>query len=218
MGMFMGVAALFFHDVYGLTASDMGKLFCAAGITMIFMQALFAKRIAAILGKPVSTACGFILRMFNFCLVARVEASWVPLAFCVVTVAAGAFIDPCLSSLASDNAPKSMSGIALGTFQAFAFLGRFVGPVVAGAVYTSSTVAAFEYAACVCAVSLVPAVWLIVLGHRHATAVGTEPADLGEAMLQQDEELEVLPPTTLKRMSTLQGFSGQVFTLPPVQY
>lgn len=39
MGIFMGVSALFFQDRYGITASELGLLFCAAGAAMVAFQA-----------------------------------------------------------------------------------------------------------------------------------------------------------------------------------
>ncbi|CAL1142953.1 unnamed protein product [Cladocopium goreaui] len=144
MGIFMGVSALFFKDSTGQNQICL----CILRILLTFTLSF----------RPVSIFLGWPGNLLILGLSALLIA---PLACCrrlpVCVVAGGALIDPCAASFASDKAPQGMSGIFLGTYQAAASMGSFLGPVLGGFLYEYTQTAPY-YMASVASLLCAPSV------------------------------------------------------------
>eukprot|EP00435_Cladocopium_sp_Y103_P064212 s797_g25.t2 len=157
MGIFMGVSALFFKDRFDIDASELGLLFCVAGAGMVVFQGFVVGKFVKIVGRPMSIFLGWILRLAVFLSLASLHFSLLPWLAVVCIVAGGALIDPCAASFTSDKAPEGMSGIFLGTYQAAASMGSFLGPVLGGLLYEYTQTAPYCMAS-VAALLCVPSV------------------------------------------------------------
>jgi len=143
MGAFLGVTALLAHDIYSIDAAGVGRIYCAAGVAMVFFQGVVTKPVSEAIGEYYSVAVGAALRGASFALCAGWVADWVPWIGSIMVVASGALIDPCTASVVSKNTKENCSGVALGAFSALASLGSFLGPLASGWLYEIAPVLPF---------------------------------------------------------------------------
>ena len=191
VGIFMGVSALFFQDRYGIDASELGLLFCAAGAAMVAFQGFVVGKFVKMVGRPTSILLGWMLRLAIFLSLAYLHFSLLPWLAAVCVVAGGALIDPCAASLTSDKAPEGMSGIFLGTYQAAASMGAFLGPILGGLLYDYRQTAPY-WLASVASLSCFPAVLVLNRLPQPVVVKGQGQMPLSEP-LQSEEEREERP-------------------------
>ncbi|CAJ1344992.1 unnamed protein product [Effrenium voratum] len=171
-GVFLAISPLAFLDFYDVDAVHLGRLLCLSGLTMVLFQGLMAAKIVAKIGRPLSIVIGNSMRVFVFCLVAGWRNPWVPVDSCVINTMAGGFIDNCLSAIASEAAPKELTGLFMGVFQAGQSVALFLSPQLGGYLYGISKTSPFwlNVAMLACAYPAIASLWL----HSAGKKVGTE--------------------------------------------
>ncbi|CAE8678851.1 unnamed protein product [Polarella glacialis] len=192
MGAFMGVTALLFADVYGITGGGLGEIFCVAGVSMVVFQGLVVKTLVDQVGRPTSIMAGSVIRACTYAAMAALELPLLPWLAPVGIVAAGALIDPCTACIASERAPSGLSGIVLGVFQSTGSLGSFLGPVLAGALYCVWRPAPY-WAASAASAACIPVVMPLVLHHRRLRREELKAAE-GLQGASGDSEVPLLGP------------------------
>ncbi|CAE7620956.1 tetA [Symbiodinium sp. CCMP2456] len=227
MGIYMGVSPLLFKDVYGITASQLGIIFCVAGTSMIVFQGFVVSRFVRIVGKPASILCGCTLRLLLYSCLAAFSQPLLPVLSAVCVVAGGALVDPCAASLTSDRAPKGLSGVFMGAYQSAASVGAFLGPVTGGLLYGFSKAFPYEVAsvACLACLPVVQLLWMRARSKdRHGPSTSAQTAATSDALLdkdcQADEDfvnLQEASPSLSRAMTRLRSVAdlrADMFQLP----
>ncbi|CAK9043947.1 unnamed protein product [Durusdinium trenchii] len=191
MGIFMGVSALFFQDRYGITASQLGLLFCAAGAGMVAFQGFVVSKFVKAVGRPISILCGWSLRLSIYLALASLDFAIIPWLSAVCVVAGGALIDPCAASLTSDKAPQGMSGIFLGAYQAAASIGSFMGPFLGGLLYDYVHTGPYWLASVASLLCLPAVLTLFRLQHSSEKGAAKEPL-IAEEEDEEEQPIEKL--------------------------
>ena len=134
IGGLQAVLALYTHDKMGFGAGDVGIIFTVIGILIMVFQfisgSLVSKwgEIRMIQVGMVLSALGFLLLVFSY--------DWLTLLLpLAILVLGNAFVFPSVSSLVSKRA-KGKRGAVMGLVNSFQSLGQFVGPLLAGFLYT----------------------------------------------------------------------------------
>ncbi|CAE7256789.1 tetA [Symbiodinium necroappetens] len=227
MGIYMGVSPLLFKDVYGITASQLGIIFCVAGTSMIVFQGFVVSRFVRIVGKPASILCGCTLRLLLYSCLAAFSQPLLPVLSAVCVVAGGALVDPCAASLTSDRAPKGLSGVFMGAYQSAASVGAFLGPVTGGLLYGFSKAFPYEVAsvACLACLPVVQLLWMRARSKdRHGPSPSPQPAATSDALLDKDGQadedfvnLQEASPSLSRAMTRLRSVAdlrADMFQLP----
>ncbi|CAE7250015.1 tetA [Symbiodinium microadriaticum] len=227
MGIYMGVSPLLFKDVYGITASQLGIIFCVAGTSMIVFQGFVVSRFVRIVGKPASILCGCTLRLLLYSCLAAFSQPLLPVLSAVCVVAGGALVDPCAASLTSDRAPKGLSGVFMGAYQSAASVGAFLGPVTGGLLYGFSKSFPYEVAsvACLACLPVVQLLWMRARSKdRHGPSPSPQPAATSDALLDKDGQadedfvnLQEASPSLSRAMTRLRSVAdlrADMFQLP----
>lgn len=135
--------ALFSQAHLGLSATDMGLIFAAMGITSAPVQGAFVGRAIERFGEDrliqaglIITAAGFLLILVSFDLASLT-------LFAVVQNLGSSIVRPSLSSLISKRTEEDRQGSVMGTQASFDSLGRIVGPAWGGFVFEAD--AAYPY-------------------------------------------------------------------------
>jgi len=137
VGVLMGIAALYFHEVYGMKGTELGFLYCIAGLSMAVAQSILTKPAAARLGERNCIMLGNVIRALSYILLIVVVHPWVPYIATVAVISSGALISPCMASTLSAISLDSIRGSMMGTFQAVGCFGNFLGPLAGGAVFVT---------------------------------------------------------------------------------
>ncbi|CAE7206148.1 tetA [Symbiodinium sp. CCMP2592] len=227
MGIYMGVSPLLFKDVYSITASQLGIIFCVAGTSMIVFQGFVVSRFVRIVGKPASILCGCTLRLLLYSCLAAFSQPLLPVLSAVCVVAGGALIDPCAASLTSDRAPKGLSGVFMGAYQSAASVGAFLGPVTGGLLYGFSQAFPYEVAsvACLACLPVVQLLWMRARSKdRHGPSPSPQTAATSDALLDKDGQadedfvnLQEASPSLSRAMTRLRSVAdlrADMFQLP----
>ncbi|MGE3608139.1 MAG: ferrochelatase [Bacteriovoracaceae bacterium] len=119
----------------GYTSMDNAYMFIFIGFVIGMVQGGYVRRKAHQVGERKMSFHGLIAIMPGLILLAFAQAGWMMYAGLFFLAVGSAMIIPCLTSLVSFYAPKTMQGQALGIFRSLGSLGRVIGPVYASLVY-----------------------------------------------------------------------------------
>lgn len=132
------VFALFSQHTFGWGAAQNGYIFTYIGVIVVIMQGGLAGRLVKrwreqqiMLVGLLLLACGLILLAFS------TQIAMLLLSLALLSIGEGA-VTPMISTLLSFASTEEHQGESLGLSQGMAGLGRSIGPVVAGALYTYS--------------------------------------------------------------------------------
>lgn len=130
------VFALFGQHYFGWGAAQIGYVFTYVGIIVVIMQGGLVGQLARRLGEQRLLLCGLVLLGAGlFMLSFSTFAATVLLALGILSIGDGA-VTPMISTLLSFVSPENAQGETLGLSQGVGSLGRVVGPLVAGILYT----------------------------------------------------------------------------------
>jgi len=130
------VFALFGQHYFGWGAAQIGYVFTYVGIIIVIMQGGLVGQLARRLGEQRLLLCGLVLLGAGlFILSFSTFAATVLLALGILSIGDGA-VTPMISTLLSFISPENAQGETLGLAQGVGSLGRVVGPLVAGMLYT----------------------------------------------------------------------------------
>jgi MFS family permease len=134
-GVYVGTSALYFHDFYGMEASDFAVVSMVAGLVFVFIQIFALKPVVAALGDKKTMVLAWILKAGAFAAWTFLHFKWLPYVVVVVMTFGSAFFMPTLVSLIAEITPSEIRGSVLSLNNAIGSLGFMLGPAAAGALY-----------------------------------------------------------------------------------
>lgn len=150
--------ALYVNKAHALGPNAIGYLFTYMGVIMAVVQGGAIGPLTARFGDIVIAQCGVALYMVGLAILITATGLGTVLAALTFVTAGFALFGPSSASLASQFAPESEQGAAMGVFQAAGNLGRVVTPTFSGVIFSTYGVVAPFYLAIV---FLLPALWLV---------------------------------------------------------
>ena len=131
------VFALFAQHMFGWTAKETGYIFAYVGIIIVVMQGGLVGQLVKRFGEQKLLIGGLILLAVGLALLPFSTTLAVMLVALGILSAGNGAVTPTTSALLSLTSPREVQGKVLGLSQGVASLGRIVGPLAAGAIYTS---------------------------------------------------------------------------------
>jgi len=147
----------FIADTLGLGAPAMGRMFTILGVILIVLQGGALGRLINMMGEETIMMGGLALNILGCFMLARAVSSSSVTAALVAAGVGNQIIRPTNSSLISKRTPYG-HGASMGLLDSMDSLGRVLGPLAAGAVYTFGPGWPFNTAAA--ALALVTAIFL----------------------------------------------------------
>ncbi len=130
------VFALFGQHYFGWGEQQIGYVFTYVGIIVIIMQGGLVGQLARRLGEQRLLQLGLVLLAVGLIMLAfSTVAVLALLALGILSIGDGA-VTPMTSTLLSFASPENAQGETLGLAQGIGGLGRIIGPLVAGSLYT----------------------------------------------------------------------------------
>ena len=128
--------ALWGEAELALGPRDVGLLLGFAGICMVIVQGALLGRLAARFGEARLVLAGIVTLMAGFLAIPPAASGWHLLPAFALLAIGQSISNPSLQSLISRVAPADWKGGALGVAQAASSMGRVLGPVWAGFLFT----------------------------------------------------------------------------------
>ncbi len=130
------VFALFSQHMFGWTAKENGYIFTYVGLIIVLMQGGLVGQLVKRFGERKLLIAGLVMLAIGFALLPLSST----LAFMLVALgilsAGNGAVTPTTSALLSLTSPGETQGKVLGLAQGVAGLGRIIGPLFAGSIYT----------------------------------------------------------------------------------
>eukprot|EP00930_Biecheleria_cincta_P004654 TRINITY_DN105575_c0_g1_i1.p1 TRINITY_DN105575_c0_g1~~TRINITY_DN105575_c0_g1_i1.p1 ORF type:complete len:498 (+),score=65.13 TRINITY_DN105575_c0_g1_i1:43-1494(+) len=133
---FEGMGALYFKNVFSLSAEKFGGICTLSGLGAMFLQMFAMKKIISCLGIRCSGIVAHLIRSIAYLLVVLSHAAWSPYVMGVL-IAGGSFLSPATATMLAALTPADQRGAVLGMNQTFAALGRVLGPMGSAALYAT---------------------------------------------------------------------------------
>jgi multidrug resistance protein len=131
------VFALFAQHLFGWTAKETGYIFAYVGVIIVVMQGGLVGQLVKRFGEQKLLIAGLILLAVGLALLPfSTTLAFMLVALGILSVGNGA-VTPTTSALLSLTSPREVQGKVLGLSQGVASLGRIVGPLAAGAIYSA---------------------------------------------------------------------------------
>lgn len=181
------VFALFTQHTFGWTAMQNGLLFTYIGVIVVLMQGGLVGQLVKRLGEQRLLLVGLLLLAGGLVLIpVSTTLALVLITLGLLSAGDGA-VTPIVSTLLSFASPADAQGETLGLAQGIAGLGRMLGPLAAGSLFTLGLPLPFLFGGILALVGFLLALPLLqVTGHPQQTevppaeAMGTETTARGE--------------------------------------
>lgn len=119
---------------WGLIESGLG--FAVVGLVMAFTQGFLIRRVMPIWGERLTLVSGMALMGISFYMISMATTIWfLALAMFVLAIGNG-FVRPSLLGMVSLLSHEKDQGVVMGASQSAASLGRILGPILGGWLYT----------------------------------------------------------------------------------
>ncbi len=166
--------ALFLKDDFAFSVGQVGMIFALAGLMIVIVQGGLMGRLTKRFGEWPLVIAGPVLVAAAMGL--YVEAGFKPLVaiivFATIMNASGRSLQtPALSSLISQTSDPKQQGTVFGLFHMLGSLARFIGPMIATAIYTFHHTGPFAVAGLM---TLVIAGWTVLLRAQQPGVRGLE--------------------------------------------
>jgi multidrug resistance protein len=177
------VFPLFSQHVYGWTAEQNGYIFTYVGVVIVIMQGGLIGRLVTYFGEQRLLIVGLALLAVGLALLPFSTTLAVLLVALGILSAGEGAVTPTSSALLSFASPADAQGETLGLAQGVAGLGRIVGPLLAGVLFTVGVGVPFIAGAALLALAAVLAVPALPKTQRHevASSLPAEQSDLARA-------------------------------------
>ncbi len=179
MSLMESIFPLWAKDVYGMGPRDIGAVFFVLGMISILMQGGLIGPLTRLFGeKHLSIAAGLLFSIGLGGMAVTTEQWQLWVALVPFGIGIGLF-NPSVSSMVSKTASANERGAVMGKYQSSSALGRVVGPLICGPVYSAI---AFAAPFTLGAILMLPVV-LVLAGFRQTTlaAAGGDPAIIDAA-------------------------------------
>jgi len=130
------VFALFSQHMFGWTAKENGYIFAYVGIIIVIMQGGLIGRLVKRFGEQKLLIAGLLMLTLGLVLLPFSSTLAVMLIALGILSAGNGAVTPTVSALLSLTSPRDAQGKVLGLSQGIASLGRIVGPLVAGSIFS----------------------------------------------------------------------------------
>lgn len=132
------IFALFTQHIFGWGAMQNGYIFTYIGIIIVIMQGGLVGQLVKTFGEKRLLIAGLLLLAVGLALLPwSTQFALLLVTLGILSVGDGA-VNPTISTLLSFASPVEAQGEALGFAQGMAGLGRIIGPLMAGSLFTSS--------------------------------------------------------------------------------
>ncbi|WP_442603837.1 MFS transporter [Paenibacillus sp. KN14-4R] len=138
----------------GATPSDIGIMFLVSGIVGAIIQGGLIRRLVKNGAEQRVIAIGLILSALGFILLLFSSSVWTAAIYLSVFGAGNALIRPCVTSLLTQKT-KVAQGVTTGLSSSMDSLGRIIGPLLGGFVYTFNVTLPYIIGAVLCLGALV---------------------------------------------------------------
>lgn len=130
------VFALFSQHAFGWTAKENGYIFAYVGLIIVIMQGGLIGQLVKRFGEQKLLIAGLVMLTLGLALLPFSSTLAVMLIALGILSAGNGAVTPTTSALLSLTSPRDVQGKVLGLSQGIASLGRIVGPLFAGSIYT----------------------------------------------------------------------------------
>lgn len=177
------VFALFAQHTFGWTAQQNGYVFTYVGIIVVIMQGGLVGQLVKRFGEQRLLIAGLALLSLGLILLAfSTQLALLFISLGILSVGNGA-VSPTVSTLLSFSSTSESQGETLGLAQGVAGLGRIIGPLAAGGIYTlGGPGTPFIAGGVLAAIAL-----LFALPSMHGNMQEREQAERGIARAQREE-------------------------------
>ncbi len=127
---------LFGSENLNLSASAIGLFFSAQGVLAALVQAVLIYKITHYLGEHKTVILGLMVMAIGLFLVPFAKTSWVLLFFMIIMTLGSSMTRPTLATLVSKGT-KEGQGTTMGIFASFESLGRVLGPLLGGYLFSA---------------------------------------------------------------------------------
>ncbi|MCG8467483.1 MAG: MFS transporter [Gemmatimonadetes bacterium] len=135
------VLALYLERVFAMDASDMGLVFTLAGAVTVVIRGGAVGRIVKTFGEPTTVRAGCVLLAVSVGAIPFITNEWWLALLVPLWASATGILFPSLSALISRATDEHSQGSILGGSQLAGGTGRVVGPLWAGALFQSYSIA-----------------------------------------------------------------------------
>ena len=126
------VFSLFAEKRFALDAQHVGYIMAAIGFVGVLMQGGVIRRLLPKYGEVKMSRVGMVMLLLSFVLLPLVGGMTSLLAVSCLIAVGNSLVQPTLNGLASRSVDAAWQGRAMGLLQAFASLGRGLGPILGG--------------------------------------------------------------------------------------
>ncbi len=130
------VFALFSQHTFGWTAKENGYIFAYVGLIVVIMQGGLIGQLVKRFGEQKLLIAGLVMLTSGLALLPFSSTLAVMLIALGILSAGNGAVTPTTSALLSLTSPRDAQGKVLGLSQGIASLGRIIGPLFAGSIYT----------------------------------------------------------------------------------
>lgn len=130
------VFALFSQHMFGWTAKENGYIFAYVGLIIVIMQGGLIGQLVKRFGEQKLLIAGLLMLALGLALLPLSSTLAVMLIALGILSAGNGAVTPTVSALLSLTSPRAVQGKVLGLSQGIASLGRIVGPLIAGSIYS----------------------------------------------------------------------------------
>ncbi len=130
------VFALFSQHMFGWTAKENGYIFAYVGLIIVIMQGGLIGQLVKRFGEQKLLIAGLLMLALGLALLPLSSTLAVMLIALGILSAGNGAVTPTVSALLSLTSPHDGQGKVLGLSQGIASLGRIVGPLIAGSIYS----------------------------------------------------------------------------------
>lgn len=166
-----GTMQYFQMEKIGATAGDIGKMFLVSGIVGAIIQGGVIRKLV----KPGTEArvvvLGLFLSALGFILVLFSSSVWTAAIYLSVFGAGNALIRPCVTSLLTQKTTVDQ-GITTGLNSSMDSLGRILGPLLGGALYTLNISLPYISGALLCLAAILLVTRFVQLDRHHSKRLG----------------------------------------------
>lgn len=180
------VFALFTQHTFGWTAMQNGLLFTYIGVIVIVMQGGMVGLLVKRVGEGRLLIIGLLLLTVGLVLVPwSTSLGLLLITLGILSVGDGA-ITPIVSTLLSFSSPPDEQGETLGFAQGMAGLGRIVGPLAAGSLFTLGINLPFLLGGMLAVVGVLLALPLLRETHREQQEIVSETAGVTDLSIERE--------------------------------
>ncbi len=130
------VFALFSQHMFGWTAKENGYIFAYVGLIIVIMQGGLIGQLVKRFGEQKLLIVGLLMLALGLAFLPLSSTLAVMLISLGILSAGNGAVTPTVSALLSLTSPRDAQGKVLGLSQGIASLGRIVGPLIAGSIYS----------------------------------------------------------------------------------